>query len=128
MTLRELMARIGDSNSPSSIAAIENDVNYCAAAMNNAPLLASALLELNKKYVSLVVDWEKAETQRGILSVQLERAEEVLRFYADRTNYDTVDGSLHVYSERGLDRKMYRSLEFGDKARAYFAQKEGDGE
>lgn len=42
---------------------------------------------------------------------------EALKFYADLKNYKKETGAIHDMRPRGLERKLWRVLEFGDRAR-----------
>jgi len=53
-----------------------------------------------------------------------EKLREALEFYADTENYDHETGALKDMQPRGLNRKLYSVLEFGERARAALENKE----
>ena len=104
-----------------------------------------ALCELNKKVVlesedfndTLLLDdendqhfaWEMGRPYREYfahanpammltLLNALETAVEALRFYENRENYNFESGALSCLQPKGLDRKMFKVLDFGNTARA----------
>lgn len=52
------------------------------------------------------------------LELERKRLRSALEFYANVDNYNKVDGSITDMQPRGLERKLWRVLDFGDRARA----------
>lgn len=63
---------------------------------------------------------KEGNTARCFLEIlkQNEEMRECVEFYGDLDNYDKANGSIYDMQPKGLGRKLYRVLEFGDRARA----------
>jgi hypothetical protein len=66
----------------------------------------------------LADEFVKHEQLIADLEARLGQAVKTLEFYGDTENYNKEDGSIHDMQPRGLEQKLWKVLDFGDRARA----------
>lgn len=91
-------------------------------------ILKEKIIELKKDHGNMEV-WgienlglaKKRGEEIEALRAELGKARDVLRFYADTENYNYESGALKDMQPRGLNRRLYSVLEFGERAREVLA-------
>jgi len=70
-----------------------------------------------------------ADRANKLLQAELKEAVRVIEFYGNSDNYNPETGSLHDMVPKGMRKpqKLWKVLEFGERARAFLEKLKGDG-